>query len=235
MENETLFLSSCLTLLVMSCLSLVLAYLFRLRFHKLNKIACDPSVSVFSRTFNVFDPYPDRWKALNSFLTVLPLLVLACTGAVLLLFMEIVATGLLLSLIIIVVSLNLLVVEGVFDVYQSAKTFIAASKRGTGLGEGDLTVFRIAKKALPRISNYYLGLAIGFALFSLALPYATPSLSWAFLHLMDLIFRGGTAMGFAPYTVALLWTACIIVIIIFIRKIKNRFSKAIFAHTLELP
>jgi hypothetical protein len=190
---------------------------------------------VFSRTFNVFDPYPDRLKIIDSFLTALPLVVLALTGAVLLLFMEIVATGLLLSLIIIVVSLNLLVVEGAFDVYQSAKTFITAFQRGTGLGEGDLRVLRIVKKALPRISNYYFGLAIGFAIFGLALPYTTPSLSWAFLQLMGFIFRGGTAMGFPPFTVPFVWTLSILAIIIFIRKIKSRFSKAIFAHMLELP
>lgn len=234
MGNETLFLTSTLALLAMTCVSLILACLFRSRFRRLNGIACDPSVAVFSRTFNVFDPYPDRLKLINSFLMAIPLAVLALTGAVLLLFMEIVATGLLLSLIIIVVSLNLLVVEGAFEIYQSAKTFITAFQKGVCLGEGDLRVFGIVKRALPRISNYYFGLGIGFALFGLVLPYVTPSLSWAFVQFMDLVFRGGISMGYAPFTVPLVWTLSILTITIFVRRIKGRFSKTIFASMLEL-
>lgn len=230
--TETLFFSSSLTLLVMACVSLALACLFRLRFRKLNSVVCEPSVSVTSRTFNVYDPYPDRWKAINSFLTLMPLVVLACTGAIVLLFMEIVATGLLLSLVIFVVCLNLLVVEGAFDVYQTGKTFVAAFQRGTGLGEGDLKVYRIVRNALPRISNYCFGLAIGFALFGLALPYIAPSLSWGFFQLMNLVFRGGVAMGFSPFATPLLWTVSIVAIVILIRRIKSRFSETIFAQRL---
>ena len=235
MGNETVFLSSTLALLAMACLSLVLACLFRMRFRKLDGIACDLSVAVFNRTFNVFDPYPDRLRIINSFVTALPLVVLALTGAVLLLFMEVIAAGLLLSLVVIVVSLNLLVVEGAFDIYQSAKAFTKAFQKGAGLGEGDLKVFRIVKKSLPRLSNYYFGLATGFALLGLALPYAAPSLVWASVQFMGLIFSGGAAMGFPPFTVPLLWMLSVIVIVIFIRRIKSRFSRAIFAQSLELP
>jgi uncharacterized membrane protein len=233
MGNEILFLSSTVALLAMACFSLVLGCLFRTRFRRLNGIAGDPSVAVFNREFNVFDPYPDRLRLISSFVTALPLVLLALTGAVVLLVMEIVATGLLLSLVVIVVSLNLLVVEGAFDIYQSAKTFTRAFQKGAGLGEGDLKVFRIVEKALPRLSYYYFGLAIGFALLGLVLPYAAPSLSWAFVQFTGLIFTGGTAMGFAPFTVPLLWMLSIVAIIIFIRRIKSRFSKAIFAQLLE--
>jgi hypothetical protein len=206
-----------------------------MRYRRLDRTVRDPSVSVFSRTFNVFDPYPDRLKVINNFLTVLPLVVLAGTGAVLLLFTEILAAGLLLSLIIIVVSLNLLVVEGEFDVYQGCKTFISAFRKGARLGEGDLRVFRMVKKAMPRISNYYFGLSIGFALFAVALPYVAPSLSGAFVESMGFLFSGGATMGFAPLTVPLLWIACTLIVVIFVRKVKSRFSKAIFTHELELP
>jgi hypothetical protein len=233
LENEALFFSSFLALVAMSCLSLVLACIFRMRSRKLDRIARDPSVSVFNRTFNVFDPYPDRSRVINSFLTLMPLLVLAGTGAALFLFIEVVATGLLLSLVIIVVSLNLLVVEGAFDVYQSCKTFTRALQKGTSLGEGDLKVFRIVKRAMPRISRYYFGLSIGFALFGVALPYAAPLLSWVFVQLMGLVFAGGTAMEFAPFTVPLLWTGGTVIIVIFIRRIKSRFSKAIFTYGLS--
>lgn len=235
MGNETLFLSSTVAMLAVACLSLVLACLFRMRFHKLDGIAGDPSVEVFNRTFNVFDPYPDRLRLISNFVTLLPLVVLALTGAVLLFAMEIIATGLLLSLVVIVVSLNLLVVEGAFDIYQSAKAFTKAFQKGAGLGEGDLKVFRIVEKALPRLSNYYFGLATGFALLGLVLPYAAPSLVWASVQFMGLIFSGGAAMGFAPFTVPLLWMLSIVVIVIFIRRIKSRFSKAIFAQSLESP
>jgi hypothetical protein len=230
-----LFLSSTVALLAMACSSLLLACLFRTRFRRLDGIASDPSVKVFNRTFNVFDPYPDRLRLIGNFVTVLPLVVLALTGAVLLFIMEIVATGLLLSLVVIVISLNLLVVEGAFDIYQSAKAFTKAFQKGAGLGEGDLKVFRIVKKALPRLSNYYFGLATGFALLGLTLPYAAPSLVWASVQFMSLIFSGGAVIGFAPFTVPLLWMLSIVAIVIFIRRIKSRFSRAIFAQPVELP
>jgi hypothetical protein len=228
MGNETLFLSSSLTLLAISCVSLVLALLFRSKLRTLNVFANNPTVNVFNKTFNVFDPYPDSKKLVNAFLTALPLLVLFCTGFVLFIFMEILAAGLLLNLIVVIISINLLVVDGVFEVYQNGGIFISAFRREIRVGEGDVRVLQIVKKALSRISTYYFGLAIFFAIFGFTLQYTILPVYCAFSGAMDLIFQVDTAMGYPPYTIPLFWMMIIVVITFFVRKIKKEFLKAIY-------
>jgi hypothetical protein len=184
---------------------------------------------VFSKTFNVFDPYPDSKRLINAFLTTLPLLVLFCTGFVLFVFMEILVAGLLLNLIVVIISINLLAVDGAFEVYENCSTFINAFRREIQLGEGDVRVLHIVKKALSRMSIYYFGLAIFFVFSGFTLQYATLPVYWAFTHSMNLIFQAGTAVGYPPYTVPLFWIMLIAVVTFFIRRIKKEFLKVIYA------
>lgn len=222
------FLSVSLTLATVSCLSLLLALLFRFKFNMLKKYSNNLTVKVFNKTYNVFDPFPRKRRLVSTFLTLFPLLVTVCTGAALFVFLQILAAGLLLNLVIVVVSVNLLVIEGAFEVYQNGSIFVKAFQRQTALGEGDVRVSNLLNKSMVRLSNYYLGLAIIFGLLALVLQYTLSSISWAFEHFMDLVFQVGIALGYPPYTVPLVWTMIVVAITFLVRKINNKFLKVIY-------
>jgi hypothetical protein len=176
----------------------------------------------------VFDPFPGKRKIVNTFLTIFPLLVTACTGAVLFVFLQILAAGLLLNLVIVVISVNLLVIDGAFEVYQNSTVFIKAFQKQTALGEGDIQICNLLNKSAVRLSSYYLGLAIVFGFVTFLLPYALPPASWVFVRLMDLVFQVGIAMGYPPFTVPLVWTLIVVAITVLVRRINNRFLKVMY-------
>jgi len=69
---------------------------------------------------------------------------------------------------------DLVAIEIMSEIYENTKVFIKAFQVGTSLGVGDLTVIQAMREALPRLSNYHLGLSILFSL-AVLLSYILPS------------------------------------------------------------
>lgn len=223
MAEAYLFYSS-LTLLAMGCLTLALSMLFRLKSHVINSLPKNLSANVFNKTFIVFNPYPEHRKINYSFLSALPILVFfACLGFILVAW-KIFEYGLMSSFFILIICLYLIVVEVAPETYQNTRIFIKAVQRGTSLGVGDLRVFQIVRKALPRLSNYYLGLTISFVTFAATMSYIWPLTLWFLSRLVGLILDAGAVTGFVGWQVTVfLFTLTVVIIQIFVGKLKAKF------------
>jgi len=231
MAEIYLFYSS-LTLFAMGCLALVLFIFFRLKYQRMNSYPKNLSANIFNKTFNVLDPYPERRKIIHSFLSAVPLIVFfACLAFVILLW-KIFEYGLLSSFFILLVCLNLMLVDVVSEVYQTTEIFIKAVRSGTSLGVGDIKAIQLLKRALPRLSNYYLVLSILFFVFATMLGFIWSSMLWFFSQVIGLILEISATTGFMSYQVAVFLFALIVVIIqILAWKVKNKFLR----YLTELP
>lgn len=221
---------SSLTLFTMCCLALAISIFLRLKSHAINNLPKDLSANVFDKTFVVFNPYQEHRKIIHSFLSALPLLVGFASAGFALIVWKMLECGLLLSLFILIIGLNLIVMEDAPEVYQSSKTFIKAVQGGTSLGVGDLKVFQIIKKAMPKLSNYYLGLSILFMASSVMLPYIWSSALWFFAQFIGLILQVSAPTGIISYLVAAFLLALTLVAIqISASAVKNK----LLSYTME--
>jgi len=223
-----LFYSS-LTLFAMSCLTLVLSIFFRLKYHRINSLPKNLSVDVFDKTFNVFNPYPERGKIFHNMLSALPLVVFFVGVAFTLFVWKILEYGLLLSLVMLIICLNLMLVDFASETYHGAKVLVKAVDAKAGLGAGDLEVFQKLERVMPKLSNYYIALSILFLTFAVTLSYIWSSLLWFFIHFVDLIFKvffnicDDVLTGFISFQVAVVLCGVTVVIIqIFAWKIKSK-------------
>lgn len=212
----------------MGCLALALSIFFRLKFHTLNGLPKNLSANVFSKTFVVFNPYSEQRKIIHGFLSALPIVIFfACIGPILIVW-KIFESGLMLSFFILTIGLNLIMMEDAIEVYQVSKTFIETVKGGTSLGVGDLKVFQTLKKAMPKISNYYLSLSILFVASSITLPYTWSSVLWFFARFIGLLLEVSASTGIIAYQVAVfLFALTLVIIYIFVSKIKNKLLRYI--------
>ncbi|MEM3770082.1 MAG: hypothetical protein QXG76_02705 [Candidatus Bathyarchaeia archaeon] len=115
------FFASFLVLILMSCIALIFSMFLYLKTRTIRKLSKNLSIKVFNKTFNVFDPYPDRRKIIHNLIFLIP--IFATAGSLTLVFIMAVAVfemGLLLSLIILIICVNLIALDGAFDVYKYA-------------------------------------------------------------------------------------------------------------------
>jgi hypothetical protein len=209
----------------MACLTLVLSILFRLKYHKINHLPRNLSANVFDKTFNVFNPYPERRRIIHSFLSALPFIAALAALVFVVLALKVFESGLLLSLLLLIICLNLMLIEVASETYQNAKTFINAFNNKADLGAGDLKVFKVLRRALPKLSNYYLALSILFLTLAAMLDYVWSSLLWFFAGVIGLILELQASIGGTiafPVSV-LLFSLMVGVVQIFIWKVKNKF------------
>ncbi len=231
MTEAYLFYSS-LTLLAMGCLTLVLSASLRLKHYSIDSLPKNLSASIFDKTFNVLNPYPERRKIIHSFVSALPLITVFLTLGLLILLWKVLEYGLMLSLFLVIFCLNLMLLEVTLEIYQIAKVFIKAVHRKADFGFGDIKVLQTLKNALPKLSNYYLFLSILFLVGGATLSYIWPSILLLLSQVIGLILETSLKTGLLTYQTAVALFALILVIIqIFAVKLKNRFLKRV----LELP
>jgi hypothetical protein len=223
MTEVYLFYSS-LTLLAMGCLTLALSVLFRLKSHAINSLPKKVTPDVFDKTFVVFNPYPEHRKIIHNFLFVLPILVFAACLGLTLIAWKIFEYGFVSSLFVLIICLNFTMLEVAPETYQNTRMLIKAVQRGTSLGVGDLRALQTVKKALPKLSKYYLGLAILFLTFAATIDYVLPSTLWLLGQLFGLMLGVSAATGFIGWQIAiLLFTLVVVVVQILVGKLKARF------------
>ena len=228
---ETYLFYSYLTLFTMSCLTLVLSILFRLKYRRMSSLPRNLPANVLDKTFSVFDPYSGHRRIIQSFLSAFPLivflgsLVIALPWILVPFAFKVLASGLLLSLVLLVICLNLMLIEVAVETYQNATIFIKAFNSKADLGVGDLKVFKTLEGVIPKLSNYYLALSILFLILAATLGYIWSSLLWFFAQVMGLILEvqaltGGTIAFLVP---VFLFVLMVGVVQIVIHKIKSEF------------
>lgn len=217
-------LSSSVVLLMMGCTALLMSVLFYLRLRSIRKL--NPSVAVFAKTFNVFDPYPESRKILHSFISLFPIVIIA--GAIALagfMMTVIIEMGFLLSVIIFVIGVNLIVLEEAFEVYNGACLFIKAIKADLSFGKGDLDAFHAIKNVIPRVIVYYVFLAIMFFTSSLTLPYVIPAALLSisqFFSVFDVASSSSALTFTMPFLIMLSFVVVVVLIQIIVRKVRRK-------------
>lgn len=213
-------------LFVMGCLTLALFIVFRLKFNALNNLPKNLSANVFNKTFAVFDPYSERRKIVHRLLTWLPLVAMFASVGFALLMLVIVESGLLLTFTVLLMALGLLLMEEAPEAYQFSNAFIKAVQDRASLGFGDLKLFQMTRKILPKLSNYYLCLSIFLITLSVTLQYFWIAILWSFAQYIALILQASTAAGIASYQLAILLFALTTLFIqISASKIKAKFLR----------
>lgn len=229
---EEPILYSSIVLVVMGCLSLALFLIFRFKIRVFRSLPDNSSAEVFHRTFNVLDPYPKRSKLIHQLLTLLPFFVFVASAAFTFLLIEAFLSGLVLSLIIVIICLNLIIIDELFEVYKTANVFIKAINEEVDFGMGDVRILQVIKKALPKACNYYLSLTISFMFFALALPYVMNPTLWLFSYFIGVILAISAQASFLAPLIAVLLLALITVLTqIFVRKAKSKFLNNLIVET----
>lgn len=221
---------SSLTLFAMCCLTLVISIFLRLKSHTINSLPKNLSANVFNKTFIVFNPYQEHRKV-HSYLSLFLILVGFAFAGFALIVWKMLECGLLLSLFILIIGLNLIVLEDVLEIYRNSEIFIKAVQGGTNLGVGDLKVFQLIKTVMPKLSYYYIGLSIFFMASAVMLPYIWFSALWFFAQFIGLILQVSAPTGVISWQVAVFLFALILAAIqIFASAVKNK----LLSHLMEL-
>jgi hypothetical protein len=186
---ENLPLSSFSVLLVMSVISAGLSAAFYIKSRRVRKdIPKDLTANIFSRTFNVFNPFPEHRRIFHSYLFFIffsPLIAFVWTFIlVFVVFMKVLEAGLLMELVTFLLSLGLLMVSEATEIYSTASTLLKAAKTKRRFGRGDTKILSIVKRSLSRMSTYYLLLSIAFICLFFTLPTVFPMIMLAFSHLV---------------------------------------------------
>ncbi|MDH5375285.1 MAG: hypothetical protein OEZ21_05540 [Candidatus Bathyarchaeota archaeon] len=190
------------------------------------------SANVFNKSFNVINPYPEHRRIIHS-LWSLPLMIFLAGLVSMFFIWKVFEYGLVLSVALLVICINLMLTEVAYEAYQNAKIFVKAFNNKADLGVGDLKAFETLKRVIPKLSNYYLVLSILFLTSAVTLVHTWSSLLLFFAQVIRLIFEASkfivSALGLAhvPEVVALLPVFLFVLMVtafqIFIWKIKNRF------------
>lgn len=209
----------------MGCSTLVLSIIFHSKHRKMGHLPRNYSVNIFDKTFNIFNPYPEHRRTIHNFLSALPLIIVLASLVFIPFALKVFESGLLLSLVLLIICLNLMLIEVASETYQNAKIFIKAFNSKADLGAGDLKVFKTLERAMPKLSKYYLALSILFLTLAATLGYIWPSFLWFFAQLVRLLLEVSASTGSVIWfqVVVFLFALVVVVIQIFVWKIKSKF------------
>lgn len=217
------------TLVIMGLAALALAVFFRRRSERLKDISGNVSANVFNKTFVVFEPY-SKTTVYHSFLSFLPFVPLIGGFGMAVLLFYIIESGLLLTVLVFIMALSLIVVEESPEAYTESKILMNAIENRSNMGEGDMRLLRLTRRLLPRLSTYYICLAV--FLFALAgvLPYVWSSALWYFSVFFGSMIQASVMAGPTSWMAAIAVYAIVITAIIFLAaKAKSR----LFEHYAE--
>jgi hypothetical protein len=221
------FLTASMVLVVMGFVSLAFSLILRKKSRALEKFPKRVQIEIFKKTFNVFDPYSERRKAIHENLQWL--ILLAVYGSFIgvgFAVLKILEVGFLLGFMVFIVCLGFLLLDETLEVHKNANIFLKAFKNGVSFGKGDSEVLDFLKKTLPRLANYHLTVAIAFFATSLAVPYLVNVLLLAIAGLAGGIFAASAALSFFPPFVlictGILFAATVFVAQFAARRVKSR-------------
>ncbi len=218
-------LASFSVLIAMSIITLVLSIMFFFKSRAVKRLPKDLKASIFSRTFNVFNPFPEKRRTFHSYLYFLifsPLVAFSWTFFfVFIVILKVFQAGLITGVILFVACLNLMMTNEAFEIYANISKLLNAARSGTSLGRGDLAVLCFAKKSLNKLCAYYLVLTGLFTTSFFAAPYVSPILLVAFANIVGAITAATTSTLFlAPMFSVLIFSVAIMVVFVVARKLR---------------
>jgi hypothetical protein len=227
MESYLVYASS--ALVVAGSIALALSVFFHFRFKKLERLSMNSAATVFNKMFSVVDPYGQK-TIFHRFLALMPFVPLIGGFAAAVLFLVIIESGLLLTLLVVMLALTLILVEESPEAYAESKLLLEAIENRSNLGVGDIKLLHVTRRLLPRLRVYYLGLSVFLLTLAAVLPFVWASLLWNFAVLIGYIFQVSAAAGPTGWLVGILLYAAVITAFIFLATVtKSR----VFGHQAE--
>jgi hypothetical protein len=142
------------------------------------------------------------------------------------LFLVIIDSGLLLTSLVVIMGLSLIVVEESFEAYADSKLLVEAVEGGSQLAVGDVRLLSLMKRLLPRLTRYYLGVAVLFLVGAVVLPFVWMQFLWYFAMLLGGLIQAAST-GLASWLLAIgLYAGAVAVFVFLITLAKNR----LFGH-----
>ena len=223
------FFAASVVLVTMSCISLLISLNFRRKSHAINEFPKNMQARIFRKTFNVFNPYPEKRTVIHEHLELLILVAIYGSfigiGFALLAILEF---GFLLAFFTLIVCLGFLLIDETLEVQQNTNKILNARKKGVGFGKGDLEVLNFLGRTLPRLSYYHLMIAIIFFAASLTMPYVVNAFVSVISGLATLIIGASATLRFFPPFV-ILFTALMFAATVFtVQFVSNRIKMRIF-------
>ena len=201
---------------------------------RLVAVSGDSVVSVYNRTFAVFDPYGRAATIFHRFLSLLPFVPLILGFGMGVLLLVIIDSGLLLTLLVAIMGLSLIVVEESVEAYADSKLLVNAIEGGSKLGVGDVRLLVLMKRLLPKLMRYYLAVAVLFFVGAVVLP-----LVWLqFLYYFAVVLGGfiqAASGGLVNWFLAIgLYAVVVTVLVFLVTMVKNRLFGHHHAETLPV-
>jgi hypothetical protein len=224
--------------LLLTVTSLGFSVALYLKHRAMNKIPKSPEVTIFDKIFNVFDPFPEHSRALQSYLFFMllsPLVAFAWSFLIVFLVIwPIIESGFIGDLAIFLVCLGPLMVNEASESISVADTLVKATKGQTKFGQGDIYVLSLVKETIGRLSAYYLVLTAAFAALFFTVPYTMPALTLALSQWIGLIVQTTIGIPFiAPYIVVLLFILPVLAAIVAARKLRATLFGFLPSHLFE--
>jgi len=138
-----------------------------------------------------------------------------------------ISSGFLLTLVVTIISLNLIILEEAVEAYKFSNLLIRAAQNRTNLGIGDLKLLRETKGVLPKLSTYYLVLTIVFVAFAFSLQIVWSYLATSFLSYSAIVLNASSYVGtLGPIMVLLLLGLTVLIVQVFAHKAKSRYFQS---------
>jgi hypothetical protein len=223
------FFAASVVLVTMSCISLLISLNFRRKSRAIDDFPKNMNARIFKKTFNVFNPYPEKRTVIHEHLELL--LLFAIFGSFVgigFVFMAIFEFGFLLAFFTLIVCLGFLLIDETLEVQQNTNKILNALKKGIKFGKGDLEVLNFLGRTLPRLSYYHLMIAIIFFAASLTMPYVVNVVVSVFSGLAMLIFAASATLWFFPPFVILCTALMFGATIFTVQFVSNRVKMRIF-------
>ncbi len=229
-----------LLLLVLSCVSFLFSVFFYLKSRTLRRISRYARVRAYDETFKIVNPYPEHKKIINN-------VVLALILAVVLPFSlwfwigKILELGLLVSINVVILWMGLMLLHSALEIYKSADSFTKALKNKVKLGKGDLAALFFLNKTMPRLSVYYLVVAVGFSISSVLLPYIAPFVLEVFSYYVNItveLVRAYGATNLYPgilFPIAIITVLPLTIIAVLILVVGGKIKNKILSFPTSIP
>ena len=184
---------------------------------------------MFRKTFNVFNPYPEKRSVIHEHLQLL--ILIAIYGSFIGIsyaLMTILEFGFLLAFFTMIICLGFLLIDETLEIHKNASAILNALKKGESFGKGDIEVLNFLRTTLPRLSYYHLTVTAIFFATSLTVPYAVDVLILSLSRIAGIIFAATAFFWFFPPFV-LLSTGILFAATVFVTQFAaNRIKMRVF-------
>ena len=231
----SLILSSAV-LIGMGCAALVFSLTSRLRSKALRRLPQDLLPRVFSKTFNVFEPYLESRKTIGSHAGLAVFMAIygswiAVTFSVFKAF----ELGGILSCIIFVLCAGLLMIDETFELNKNAALLAKAVRGRRGLAKGDMEVLKLVKSSLPRLSIYHMFLAVVFFASAIAIQEIVETVFLASAWIASVVVALSASMKAVPMLSLLVVAGLSGTVLVLLQLLGNRTKKRIFGFPPPIP